>query len=184
MNWKASPSAVEIAVASIAASCLGSAVGFAVARMAPLGAGLVESSVAGALVALAGGLLIGRIDRQRGSRRPFAAVESLSDLLAADDVLLLDQRVDGEVLLLDDALRVDGESRVVRLFAAPSGGIEAAPPFAAPGEMSARIEDVLGHARGDAAAEPKLSADEAAPNDASAALHAALADIRRSLRQG
>jgi hypothetical protein len=47
--------------------------------------------------------------------------------------------------------------------------------------MAARIETFLGGSRGGTAA----AADPVAPatTDASAALHAALADIRRSLRQ-
>jgi hypothetical protein len=47
--------------------------------------------------------------------------------------------------------------------------------------MVARIEDFLGLGRGAAPASPTNQAQSA---DASAALHAALADIRRSLRLG
>lgn len=187
MNWKASPPAIEIAVEWIAAACLGGAVGFAVARIAPFGAGLVVSGVAGAVAALAAWLILGRVDRQRGSRRQqHAPVNSPSDFLT-EDVLLLDQPVDhDDVLLLDDPLpAVDHDSRVVRLFAAHSVGTAASAPLAGPGEMVARIENFLGHARDSAtAAEPAHLANKAASDDASAALHAALADIRRSLRQG
>jgi len=186
MNWKASPPAIEIAAVTIASSCLGVAVGFAIARIAPLGAGLAEAGGAGTIVASAAWLVLRLIDRECGARHPFAP-ESLGDLLNTADVLLLDQRVDDEILLLDDPLpAVDDESRVVRLFTAQPVATEAAPmPLAGPGEMIARIEDFLGLARGNATGgEPVMRADKAASDDANAALHAALADIRRSLRQG
>ena len=185
MKWKASPPAIEIAAVTIAVSCLGGAVGFAVARLAPFATGLVAGG-AGTIVALAAWLILRRIDHQRDLRPSFAP-ESLGDLLVADGVLLLDQPVDDDELLLDDPLPVLGDaSRVVRLFAAQPAGTEVAPlPLAGPGEMIARIEDFLGEARGIAArVEPIRRADQAATDDASAALHAALADIRRSLRQG
>lgn len=185
MNWKASPPALETVAAWTAALCLGGAVGFAVARIAPLGAGLAEASGAGALVALVAGLLVARVDRQRGSRRAPGMAGPSDELPGVDGVLLLDNRVDDEVLLLDDPLPALGdESRVVRLFAAPSANTAPATPLAGPGEMIARIEDFLGTARGSAArAEPPRRVDAAA-EDASAALHAALADIRRSLKKG
>lgn len=187
MNWKASPPAIEIAAVTIAATCLGGAIGFAIARIAPLGAGLAEAGGAGTIVATAAWLILWRVDHPRGLRQPFAP-ESLDDLLDTADVLLLDQRVDDdEALLLDDPLPVLGDdSRVVRLFAVQPVHSEAAPmPLAGPGEMIARIEDFLGQARGSAAGGELVSrADKAGSDDANAALHAALADIRRSLRQG
>jgi hypothetical protein len=87
-------------------------------------------------------------------------------------------------LLLDTPLAPAEGSRVVRLFGdAPQPALEAT-TIPAPGEMLARIEDFLGVARGSAAAaEPAPNANFASA-EASAALHAALADIRRSLRQG
>ena len=176
MNRKASPPAIEIAIIWTAAACLGGAVGFAVARIAPFGAGLVVAGIAGAIVALAAGFICARVDRGQ-------PIDSLAAFLVAEDVLLLDQPIDrDDVLLLDDPLPRDGGSRVVRLFAAHPVNAAASAPLAGPGEMVARIEDYLGLARGSAAAaEPARRASEAA--DASAALHAALADIRRSLRQ-
>ena len=185
MNWKASPPAIESAAVWTASLCLGGAMGFAVARIAPFGAGLAEAGAAGALVALTGGLLVARLG-ERGAPRAPAIADSLNDLLLGDDVLTLQDRVDDEVLLLDDPLPAVGdESRVVRLFALPAGPGEAATPLAGPGEMISRIEDFLGHVRGSAPrAEPLRSADPTTAEDASAALHAALADIRRSLKKG
>lgn len=71
-----------------------------------------------------------------------------------------------EPLLLEDALTLEQDSRVVRLFATP--------PLPSPGELKARID---AHLSGkDAPAEVVRL-----PVDASAALRDALADLRRSL---
>ena len=180
MDWKASRPTIEIAAEWIAATCLGGAVGFAAAQF---GAGLALAGAAGALIAVAGLIVLGRVDR---------AIDPLAESFAPvgfgeveEDVLLLDQPIGcNDALLLDDPLpALDHESRVVRLFAAqPPGSDEAAPPLAGPGEMVARIEDFLELGRGGAAVAEGEA--RAASIDASAALHAALADIRRSLRQG
>ena len=185
MNWNATPPRIEIAATSIASACLGGAVVFAVARIGPLGAGLIEASVAGAFVALAGWVMIGRVDRRRGARQLFGSVDLPDANLDTEDALLLDQPVGDEALLLDDPLPVVGEdSRVVRLFAAHPLGAEPARPLTGPGEMIARIEDFLGQTHGsEATAERADGAGRAGAEDASVALHAALADIRRSLRQ-
>ncbi len=184
MNWKSTPSRIEIAATSIAAACLGGAVGFAVARIAPFGAGLIEASVAGLLAVLVGWAMIGRVDSRRGL--PLLVPVAPSEGNVTDkDVLLLDQPVDDEALLLDDPLPVlRDDMRVVRLFAAHPLGAEASAPLAGPGEMIERIEKFLGQPRGSVAiAMPEHGAGRAAAEDASAALHVALADIRRSLRQ-
>lgn len=186
MNWKASPPAIEIAAVTIACCGFGGAVAFAVARVAPLGAGLVEACGAGTFVVVLAGLLMGEVDRPCGPGRPVLR-DTFNDPLAGDDSLLLDQRIDDEVLLLDDPLPVLGaESRVVQLFTGnPVDPATAPPALAGPGDMIARIENFLGQARGSAtAAAPERRAEQAASDDASAALHAALADIRRSLRHG
>ncbi len=180
MDWKASRPAIEIAAESIAATCLGGAVVFAGAQS---GAGLAMAGAAGALVAAAGLIILGRVDRYDGPLEARFAPLGFDEI--DEEVLLLDQPIDGDhALLLDDPLpALDQESRVVRLFAAQSpGSDEAAPPLAGPGEMVARIEDFLELGRGSAAAVEGEA--RAASVDASAALHAALADIRRSLRQG
>jgi hypothetical protein len=181
MHWKASPPAIETAAVSVAALSLGGAVAFAMAQVAPLGAGLVGASAAGAIAALAAWMLVGRVDR-RPALPPFvtpAPVCAETD----EDVLLLDQIAEDEPLLLDDPLPVlRDDSRVVRLFAALPDA-EAAAPLVGPGEMIARIEDFLGHSRPAPTGEQARGANKAASEDASAALHSALADIRRSLRQ-
>ncbi len=182
MNWKASPPAIEVAAASIASICLGGAVGFAVAQIAPFGAGLVEVSGAGLLAALAGWVLIGRVDRRCGSQSLAAAGAMTVDIMA-EEALLLDQDVEDQALLLDLPLPVlRDDSRVIRLFAALPGDAEGAAPLIGPSEMIARIENFLGQSHA-SAGEPALSASQSAPADASTTLHMALADIRRSLRQ-
>lgn len=83
-----------------------------------------------------------------------------------------EEAVADDVLLLDDPLiEIEPESRVVQLFA------KAEPT---PGELVLRIEDYLGDGRRPPA--PDASTPEQRPIDASAALHAALANIRASLR--
>ena len=200
MNWKASPPAIEIAAVTIAVACLGGATGFAVARIVPLGAGLIEASGAAALVALGALLILHRVDRPRGMQRTYAS-ESLNEVVLAHKLSLLDQLFDDrDTLLLTDALpassdallldeplpALSNESRVVRLFAPqPVTAAAPAPTLVGPGDMIARIEDFLGQARGSATPRaPERRAEQAPSDDASAALHAALADIRRSLRHG
>ena len=93
------------------------------------------------------------------------------ECLAAFEPLPFEESPEEELLLDDPLTGFDPDSRVVRLFAREE---------ATPGEMVARIADYL--ADGDRA--PAFGTEEgsAAPPDASAALHAALANIRASLR--
>jgi len=180
MNRKPSRPAIEIAAESIAAACLGGAIGFAVWTLAPLGAGSVAASVAGLVGTIAALFVMGRIDRpSRSLGDRFAPV----DFSVVADVLLLEDPIETDgVLLLDDPLpAVTADSRVVQLFALPAP-VGVASPLPAPGEMVARIEGFLGVARNRAAASD--GAPDRVAADASAALHAALADIRRSLHQG
>ena len=72
----------------------------------------------------------------------------------------------------------------MRLFAAPPGNAEVPLALAGPGDMIARIEDFLGQGRDRIAHAEPIRRREPAADDASAALHAALADIRRSLNKG
>ena len=78
----------------------------------------------------------------------------------------------GELLLDDPLVEIESDSRVISLFAREQ---------ATPGEMVARIADFLGEERGLPTAS-SAGEGSASPPDASAALHAALANIRASLR--
>jgi len=78
----------------------------------------------------------------------------------------------GELLLDDPLVEIESDSRVISLFAREQ---------ATPGEMVARIADFLGEERRGPAAS-SAGEGSASPPDASAALHAALANIRASLR--
>ena len=87
-----------------------------------------------------------------------------SELVLTDGDRLHLFAADDEPLVLDDILAEIGpDSRVVRLFD------RAAMPT--PGELNERVDRHLGKA-----------ADGSSPADASAALHQALAELRRSLR--
>jgi hypothetical protein len=200
MDLTARRPGIEIAAEWIAACCLGGAAGFAALKLAPVGLlGVLCVSVVATVAAL---FVVGRVDRDGGAPVSLFEPAAYPDTAVSEydgeyrEVLLLDAPVDAEELLLDpplvdtDELLLDtplvprDESRVVRLFgdAAQPGPDPAAIP--APGEMLARIEDFLGVARGSAAAAEPASHANLPSADASAALHAALADIRRSLRQG
>jgi hypothetical protein len=179
MTWTAQRPAIEIAAEWIAATCVAGAMGFAGWALAPLGSGLPVAAAA-AILGLSGArFVIGRSDRPH---RPFGERFIPVDFTAepnepvTDDAAALD-----DALLLDDPLPALGaDSRVVRLFAVPAVASDVT-PLPAPGEMAARIEDFLGVTR---PAPPASVAPPPAAADASAALHAALADIRRSLRHG
>ena len=98
-----------------------------------------------------------------------ALPELLLDVVCEEPLLLEDvyERVE-DVLVLDDQLPVaEGGSRVVQLF----GG-----PMPTPGELKARIDRHL------AGGERTRSLGETPVPDASDALFAALAELRRSLR--
>ncbi|MDQ3077464.1 MAG: hypothetical protein M3Q83_01325 [Pseudomonadota bacterium] len=158
MDWNDHQRAVELAGATAATVCLGAAVGFGIVALTPL-AGLALAAAAscgGAAAAAAVWVLLGRVDSAGKSSVPaFAPVDLPTDGL-------------GE-LLLDDPIVVPApDSRVVRLFGDQ--------PLPEPGELALRIDDYLDEGRG---ASRRGSGERRV--DASAALHAALADIRRSL---
>ena len=118
--------------------------------------GSIAAAVSGGVVAVAVAiLLLERVD----------LVDAAAFSLPVEDELLLD----------DPMAPVEADSRVVPLF-------EREQPSALPepGELVARISDYLGSGR---AAAPAQDQPVASPADASAALHAALADIRQSLRR-
>jgi hypothetical protein len=77
----------------------------------------------------------------------------------------------GELLLDDPLVEMAPDSRVVRLFA----GAEPTP-----GELVLRIEDYLNGSR--RTPDPAIHETQQGPTDASAALNAALANIRATLR--
>ena len=79
---------------------------------------------------------------------------------------------DDELLLDDPLVEAGPDARVVRLFERD---------VATPGEMVARIADFLGEDRSKVVPLP-IREESASPPDARAALHAALANIRASLR--
>ena len=158
---------LEAAVEWAAPLLLAAALGWASFRLgAPL-AGVF----AAAIVAFAGGLgIMRRTDHAaRAAIAPFeaAAIEPVEPQL---DELILDAK--DEVLILDDPLVVPSGSRVVRLF-------ERQEPT--PGELVDRITDFLGGARQPALV-PQRPVEDQHNVDASAALHAALANIKASLR--
>jgi len=184
------PPLIETAATRFAILCLASAVGFAAWHFLPF-AGLTGAGMFGAIAALAGWVVLARVDRPQ-RLVAFVPVDLPMSEETSEDVLLPDQLADldldlgsgPEPLLLDDPLpALRDDMRVVRLFAA--GPAERRPAaLAGPGEMIAQIEDFLGQPRvGGIIARSGLGDGAPRTEDASAALHAALADIRRSLRQ-
>jgi len=151
MRASRSKGAAERVVEVVAALCLGAAFGMAIFKLVPLAGGAL------AVAALAG----------FGA----AAVAGFAVLVAFDGAGFatpvfdpLEFSVD-EPLLLDAPLApLDADSRVVRLF------------VPGPGEMAARIDRFI-----ETGEQVPPGGNGAGPVDASAALHAALAEIRRVL---
>jgi hypothetical protein len=175
MTWTAPRPRLEILIEWTAAACLGGAVGFALWRLAPTNPALPalpSAAGVGALVAALGLWLQSLVTERGADLIRFNIIDFTAPGFAPDDVLLLDDPVVA-------APAGEDQDRVVHLFAghAPAAA-EVAERLPAPGEMVARIETFLG------SSVTRLAVPEApAPAaDASAALHAALADIRRSLR--
>ena len=159
MDFDAPPPPIERAVDLLAALCLGGASGFALSMLVPLeGFALAATaSVGGVALAVAGWLgLAGVVTRHIPIGEPFEPA-AFSPTEEASDELLLD----------DPVVTFAAESRVVQLFRPE--------PLPEPGELAARIGVFLDGRQAPALAEPVQP-------DASVALHAALADIRRSLR--
>ena len=165
------------------ATALGVCGGYAGLKLAPslaLPASAAMTATGFSLFAL--GFLATRATSGAASAHPlpdFAIVSVESDELLLDepiplDELLLDAPIaepaGDDVLLLDDALpEPDPASRVVQLFAAQ--------PIPTPGQLKERIDRHLAGAGLRPAVE-----DGRVPHDASAALYAALDQLRRSLR--
>jgi len=156
MSW-ASKHPIEIVAEWGAPLLLAGAAGWAASAA---GLQLAAVAPAGAIV-----LAIGVVTMRLAGRAPMTADVAFEPVAFEDAVI-------DDVLLLDDPLiEIAPESRVVRLFA------KAEPT---PGELVLRIEDYLSDSRRTQA--PEASAANQHPVDASAALHAALANIRASLR--
>ncbi len=159
MNFAPPPPPIERAAVLLAALCLGGATGFALAMLLPLeGLALAAmASVGGVALTVAAWFgLVGVVPRRDLTGVKFEPA-TFSPTDEATDELLLD----------DPVVTVASESRVVQLFKPE--------PLPEPGELAARIGVFLDSRQAPALPEPVQP-------DASAALHAALADIRRSLR--
>ncbi len=156
MNW-ASKHPVELLAEWGAPALLAVAAGWAASA-----AGLPLAAIAAAAtIALAAGAIAMRL----GGGAPIAAEAGF------EPTPFYVEEAAGELLLDDPLVEIAPESRVVQLFARPEP---------TPGELVLWIEDYLSDGR----REPSTHASAAAqqPVDASAALHAALANIRASLR--
>ena len=158
MTLRAKQHPADVLAEWAAPAILAAAAGWSVSRLG----GSIYVAAGAAVAALAVGLAAMRL---LGTAREI--VEARFEPLPLDDCI---EEI-GELLLDDPLVEIEEDSRVVRLFAREE---------ATPGELVARIEDFLGEER----RIPALCAEEgpASPPDASAALHAALANIRASLR--
>ena len=169
----------------VGAAAAGLAAGFATFKLSPsLALDTVVGLSTSGMAAFALGLLAMRAVRPSEREHTFASlslnpieIDAMAETVASEPLLrevvyagsasLTNCAEDGE-LLLDDPLVANPDSRVVQLFASqpkPTGG-----------ELKRQIDRHLVAGR----AHPAHS-EEPAP-DASAALYAALADLRRSLR--
>lgn len=150
------PHPIEISVEWLATAALALAVGWSAWTLTaqPIAAG-----AAAVVTAALGRMIVAGVGRSPGQATAalFVPVDFAEATLA--DELLLD----------DPLVSIDPNSRVVRLFERQE---------ATPGELVTRITDFLG----ERAAPASAAASESRPVDASAALHAALANIRASLR--
>ena len=169
MDWANKQHPVETLVEWVAPILLAVAAGWAaLASGQPKPIAAVMSAMA-----LAVGVFAMRVaGRPAGLELPHFEVAGLAEE-SGGDVLLLDNPLvepDSELLLEDRLSEVGPDSGVVRLFANEE---------ATPGELVARIADYLGADRRPVEG-PNPPVDR--PADASAALHAALANIRASLR--
>lgn len=168
MNVGGKQHPVETLVEWLAPLLLAAAVGWASIR---LGLSTVAAGALGVVALVAGYAAIrtaGRSATNAGYEFQPVAIEELEPEFGE---LLLEAK--DEILILDDPLvEPAGDSRVVRLFARQQP---------TPGELVERIEDFLVEVRG-ASAPAAAAPVERRPVDASAALHAALANVRASLR--
>ena len=167
MDFTADKSHAEQALDWIAALALGAAGGFAAFATMPV-APVAMSAVVALAMTLAGLAVMQRFDGQMAAEFAFNFVP-WADAMKEEEPLELVDRI----------APAAADSRVFQLFAPET--------VAAPGELAARIEDWLDGARqriGESGERPLAATPGHGPasSPASTALHAALADIRRSLR--
>jgi hypothetical protein len=160
----------------------GLAAGFAALKLAPsFGFPPAAAIVASASAVFAVGLLIMRAVAPEPREHALAGFsvdpiepnvreEPLLLDVSCEEPLLLEDLAEDEAMLLDDPLvEADPGSRVVRLFATP--------PMPTPGQLKERIDHHLA-----TGAMHAVHEFEGPAPDASDALYAALAELRRSLR--
>jgi hypothetical protein len=187
MSWKAPRVAFEIAIGTFAVASLGGAVAFAVWQIAPAESvieGVSIAGVAAVVVAALGAMVMVRIDRRSSDAMGFS-VPTYEAAPVDEFRFETPASADDGILLLDDVIVPADPSRVVQLFTAAPPDVSAIParlPHA--GEMVARIEDFLRPARPLASRNDSGMPPSVVSDDAHVALHAALADIRRSLGKG
>lgn len=170
MVWNRQRPAIERGAELLAALSLSGGVAFAIFHAAPLaGLALVGAMSLGGIAAAAGALaLLARVDGNRENAQLLSFEPGgFAGGTAAD-------KVEDELLLDDPIMPIEPESRVIQLFEPHQPE-----PLPEPGELVARIADYLDSGRG---APQQTAPSDPIRHDASAALHAALADIRRSLR--
>lgn len=132
------------------------------AGWAALAAGLpLAAVVAAGMIALTTGVVAMRL----------TGGAPLADELGFKPVAFEDIEANDELLLDDPLTEIEPNSRVVQLFADQNP---------TPGELISRISDYLNDGR--RGPSPAREVPENRPVDASVALHAALANIRASLR--
>ncbi len=163
------------------ASALAASVGFAAFRLAPLFDAAPSAAMTG--TALAGfALSFAAIRMVAPEPRPYAIAEFAIEPIDPLDELLLEHRFEepllledlyqepDQALLLEDMIEAPTpDSRVVRLFTTDA--------MPTPGQLKARIDRHLAGEPG-----PAIEPVRAPLPDASDALYAALADLKRSLR--
>ncbi len=158
MEWKAKQHPFELAAEWLAPALLAIAAAWAASAS---GLSLAAIAAAGAIA-----LAIGVVTMRLAGRAPIVPQAGFEPVPFEETGNQVDE------LLLDDPLvEIAPDSRVVQLFARPEP---------TPGELVLRITDYLNDGRRTPAQE--MAATEQRPVDASAALQAALANIRASLR--
>lgn len=175
MDWAGKQHPVERLVEWLAPALLAGATGWSAKS---IGAALPAFSVAAGISFAVGMIAMRGIGRSRSALSPafepvvFEADGSQLEELLLDNPIELGDAGSGELLLDDPLVDIDQDARVVRLFARQEP---------TPGELVARIEDFLGDGPRRAAL-PAAGRETQPILDAGAALQAALANVRASLK--